>query len=181
MNIKKLKLLNAASLIKLSLPLAVLFCVFFLRSVIESSMESIISDRFERMQQVFEISIPEDDAKFTKALTTGKNPEPVKPFDMSVYLANPFIAGFYNRIQTQQTAAQTATEVSAENQVEKPSAPGYMVSAVMNGRNKKCAVVNGKLINLGDNVDNNSRLAAVDDSRVLLEGYWGKKWYYVQY
>ncbi|WP_303850804.1 hypothetical protein [Seleniivibrio woodruffii] len=181
MNIKKLKQLPAASLIKLSLPLAVLFCVFFLRSVIESSMESIVSERFGKMRHVFDISIPEEDAEFTKALTTGKNPEPIEPFDMSHYLGNPFIAGFFNRMVTQQTTAQTGSEVSAEIQAEKPSAPEYVVSAVMNGRNKKCAVVNGRLINQGENVDNYSRLTAVDDSRVLLEGYWGKKWYYVQY
>jgi len=180
MNIKKLKLLPAATYAKLSLPLAVLFCVFFLRSVIESGVDSIVSERFGKMQQVFDISIPEEDAKFTKALTKEANIKPSEPFDMTRYLSNPFIADFYN-IAQQQIAVPTAPEVSSGDQAEIPSVPNYRISAVMNGKNKKCAVINGRLINLGDNVDNNSRLTAVDDSRVLLEGYWGKKWYYVQY
>ncbi|MGE4267946.1 MAG: hypothetical protein AB7F25_10970 [Deferribacterales bacterium] len=180
MNIKKLKKLTTASYIKLSLPLAVLFCVFFLRSVLESSIGNMASERFDRMLQVFNISIPEDDAKFTKALTTGKDPQVMKPFNMSVYLTNPFISSFFNRVW-QQPVQETPQGAPSGLQAVQPPAPAYKISAVMNGRNKKCAVINGRLVNLGGNVDGTVRLTAVGDSKVLLEGDWGKKWYYVQY
>jgi len=180
MNIKKLKKLNTAAYIKLLLPLAVLFCVFFLRSVLESSVDNLASERFGRMLQVFNISIPDDDAKFTKALTTGEDPQLMKSFNMSVYLTNPFISSFFNRA-FQQPVQEIPQEASSDVPTMQTQAPPYRISAVMNGRNKKCAVINGRLVNLGESVDGTVRLTAVGDSKVLLEGDWGKKWYYVQY
>lgn len=180
MNIKKLKLLPSSSYLKLSLPLAALFCVFFLRSVIESSINDMISARFQGMLKVFEVDIPDDDTKFLDALEKGESPKPVRYSDMSRFLSNRFIKGFYNYQQPAETVSpeQPAPE---QNTPTPENMPQYHVSAVMNGKNKKCAVISGRLINLGEQVDEISRLTAVGDSRVLLEGSWGKKWFYVQY
>ena len=183
MNTKKLKLLSATHFIKVSLPLAVLFCVFFLKSMIESAVNNTVTDKFSNMLKAFDVSIPKEDLRFIDALKKGDSPKIIEPYNLSVYITSPVINGFYNNIQPAETVPeQQPAEQNGMAQEDQPvTVPFYDVTAVMNGVNKKCAVINGKLINLGDSIDETGRLAAIEDTKILVEGIWGKKWYYVRY
>lgn len=181
MNNKKLKLLTARHYVKVALPFAVLLCVFFLQSMIDSFVTSRAVMQSSHLLKMFNVSIAEEDSGFIKDLMFGPPPAKPETFELSGYYQNPFIKNFYNVFQPDAVPSVTAAEEGASPDPEIVAPPRAIVSAVMNGKFKKCAVVNGRLVNLGDIVSENIRLTAVEDSRILLEGTWGKRWYYVQY
>ncbi|MGE4318561.1 MAG: hypothetical protein AB7E96_06605 [Deferribacterales bacterium] len=173
MSFEKLKMLTAMDYLKVSLPLAALLGVFFMKPVLESYLDSTYRDKLSAVVSSFRLDVEKNDADFIRSLTDKENSYDLRSFRLSL-----FDNGRFLRLMFNQTAEN---DIQTEEAAETLSVPLYIPSSVFNGKVKKYAVIGGAIVRPGDVFINGDKVTAIGDGCVLIEGKWGKQWFYVQY
>lgn len=181
MNTKKMRYLNSSDYMKVSAPLVVLLCVFFFKSMIQSTIESIFSEKLSGVKSGMVLNVENSDAEFIKALLDSGDFKVFDTFLLSEYKDNSFIRKIYNTAAIQEAVPEEAVIPVEAVQPEEIIMPVFTVSSVFNGSIKQYAVVNNIAVNVGSVLPDGSRVKAISEGRVLIEGQWGKQWFYVSY
>lgn len=183
MFIKRIKTLPPSFFLKISMPIIVLLCVFFIKSMIESNTQSFFQSRYGSKLTSLGIDVSPGDREFIKALLESAELKEPKPFSLADYMTNPFIYGFRNAVKPEQQINAELPHMQEGTPVIGfvPPMPTYVVSAVFNGKIRKYAVINNQVASIGSVFENGDRVISVDDGRVLIKGQWGKQWFYVSY
>jgi len=85
------------------------------------------------------------------------------------------ISSAKNPIDLTKTSEQGFPRASLEETVPPPSAMGERISFILVNRNKKLAIIDGKLVHEGDKVDNHI-VARIEKDKILLKNREGEKW-----
>lgn len=179
MFIKKLKLLTMSDYLKVSIPLILLLGVFFSSSMIESSIEKMFRNRLPDVQSMTMDNVDKQDSEFIKAILNEQNIEDINPFLLSAYLKNGFISGLYNEVVTEIPVMQE--QPTGQIPVQMAEIPVYRVTAISSGNLRQFAVVNSSIVQAGDIMSNGDTVMAISGRGVLIEGQWGRQWFYVVY
>lgn len=174
MSFERFRLLTLTDCLKVSLPAAALLCVFFMKPVLESYLESAYREKLSAVSSSLHPDNDKNDADFIRALTDSRNNYELHPFHLSYFDGERFLKHMFNPEKTediQQTEAQD----------QALTVPQYIPVSVFNGRVKKYAVLGGVMVRPGDTLSNGDKVTAIGDGCVLIEGKWGKQWFYVQY
>lgn len=178
MNTRKLRYLKASDYIKVSAPVVILLCVFFFKTMIQSTIEGIFNEKLAGVKSGMVLNVDKSDAEFIKALLDSSDFRVFEPFLLSEQRENPFLKGLFNIAVQQEEIPEDAGIIP---ETEEIIIPAYTVSTVLNGNMKKYAVVDRIAVNVGSTLPNGDVVTAISEGRVLIEGQWGKKWFYVSY
>ncbi|MGD9809139.1 MAG: hypothetical protein AB7E76_06115 [Deferribacterales bacterium] len=179
MTTKYLKYLSAKDWAKVSVPVVFVAVVFFLQGMIVDNLGGLISKRLISTRGVNRVNLDKETQDFAVALAKKNEIPHVLYKDYSNYRNREFIKKQNNDITA--TRQSGRNDKSANKGEALPPAPQYTLSTVFIGKAKRFAVLNEKVIRIGDTLDSGESVSAIEDGKVLLEGRWGTRWIFVKY
>lgn len=182
MTFKYLRTLAPKHWLKVLLPVYLLLTVIFLKGFITDQVNRFFSSAILNTEDVFNVRLSGEDASFVKALAKVKNFELEKPADYSVYLSDRFIQLQKNERQVAVAAVKnTADTKESDEKVELPPTPKYLVSSIFVGKIRQFAVINDKVVKIGDKLSYGEEIINIKDGKILVKGKWGDRWLFVNY
>lgn len=179
MTTKYLKYLSAKDWAKASVPLVFLGIVLFLSGTISETFGSLISDRMINIKGIHRVNLDKESQDFALALAGKKKIEPLTNKDYSNYINREFINKQNNDITITKVGESGNKRADAGDEL--PPAPQYIVSSIFEGKTKKYAVIDSKVVRIGETLQTGETVAAIEDGKVLLKGRWGTRWISVKY
>lgn len=176
---KYVRMLSAGCWLKAGLPLYVLLVVFFLRGTVTQRIDTAFHARMNRVMHILSVQMGADNAAFADALARETDLKPHGRVSYSSLLGTDFIKRMDNRPDKPEQPAEGSKKAL---QKAKPGpAPVYKVTGVFVGKLQKFAVVNDKMVKIGDKLKSGEKVTEIQNSRILLKGRWGDRWLYVNY
>jgi len=187
MYIKYLSMLNPVHWIKGFLPLILLVAAFFIQGIAVDLMQSYIVPELAKTMDVFKVSMGKENEEFAKALANSGGIKNHVRYDYSSALQNDFFRSQRNsleviiRKESTDNAKTTSDAPVSVQEEELPPIPQNRLTTVFIGSSRRYAVIDDKIIKIGDKVNESETLKAIEPGRVLLDGKWGARWLYVNY
>ena len=85
------------------------------------------------------------------------------------------VSSIKNPIDPTKTSEQGFPKASLEEIVPPPATKEKRISFILVNKDRKLAIINGKLVREGDKVDNNT-IARIEKDKILLKNKEGEKW-----
>ena len=179
MRIRYIKYLSLKDWAAVSVPLIFVGAVFFLQGVISDNLGGFISDRMIGRHGINGVNLDKETQDFAVALAEKKEILPVLYKSYSDYKNREFIKKQNNDITNMKQSRQTAKSANKGEVI--PPAPNYTLSTIFIGNSKRFAVLNDRVVRIGDTLESGESVSAIEDGRVLLDGLWGNRWIFVKY
>lgn len=185
MLIKYLKVLSPVHWIKIFLPVYFLAAVFFLEGFISDQVDSYFSEIMKKSSDLFDVRLTPENSEFASAIAKNKNIELPEAEGYASLLDNGFIKIQRNEhnvvVESVRKSGRDENAEPENRQEEIPPAPDYDVSSIFVGKIRKFAVINDRVVKIGDKLSSGEEIILIENGKVLAKGKWGERWLFVNY
>ncbi|WP_022851319.1 hypothetical protein [Limisalsivibrio acetivorans] len=185
----RLKLLSKKKVIMLILPLLIPAAAYYFKDLAVTEVENRVNPGLNSMVRSADSAISPKKMNFFTSIVSKDLSGDSDVFSLRGTASEPFILSLENRefIRENMPVEETVERVpekaeATDNETaEIPPAPGYKLSSVFIGMDKKFAIIDGGIYRQGEDISDNETIIELDEGRILLDGLWGQRWIYVDF